>query len=84
MGSLDSHAERITGERFQNAVLFDALHGEAANTEGNIVAGETMVHEFLIDSLAPLDSDGIAVDCLDVRIEHFITFGVDGATELVP
>nr|DAO54287.1 MAG TPA: hypothetical protein [Caudoviricetes sp.] len=84
MCGLDRHAEGITGKRFQNAVLLDTLHGEAANAESHIAAGKAVIHEFLINSLAPLDRDGITVDGFDMRVKHLIALGVDGAAELVP
>ena len=81
---LHSHAKSIASERLQLAILLDTLHGEGTNAETDIVAGETVYFEFGINLFTPLHRNGIAVQSLDMRIEHLVALTVDCSAEDVP
>ena len=84
VGRLDAGTERISRKRLQNTVLFDALEGKRTDTERHIGAGKTVFFQNPVDLSAPLHSNGITVNRLYMRIQHFIAFAVHCSAEFLP
>ena len=81
---LNGHGKSVTGEGLEHSVLFNTMHGEGTDTEGDIGSSETVLLKNLINLLRSLDSDRVPIKGLDVRIKYLITLGIDSTTKNVP
>ncbi len=78
---LNGHGKCVSRERLQFTIFLNTVHGKGTDTEGDIARGETILLKDAVDFLRSLDSDGVTVKGLDVRIENLIARGVDSTTE---